>query len=201
MSFFSGRTETNFGKRRPECLFSFVNLLLPSRLAERNRSGNTTCRCEFFLKTEKKKIQFLFSTISGYAVQRSGGLKRGKQGGGLPVVYLEQLNLIGALRRRLRDFHLCISISQDSLSRSSVLTAKEYFLFTELACNSPTPPLKSFYVVCLFPHFGVSVFFLFFVFCFFVFLSSGKGTMLENVKVSSNIILKDGQMRYDMQVV
>ena len=121
--------------------------------------------------------------------------------GGLPVVYLEQLNLIGALRRRLRDFHLCISISQDSLSRSSVLTAKEYVLFTELAWNSPTPPLKSFYVVCLFPHFGVSVFFLFFVFCFFVFLSSGKGTMLENVKVSSNIIFKDGQMRYDMQVV
>ena len=55
--------------------------------------------------------------------------------GGLPVVYLEQLNLIGALRRRLRDFHLCISISQDSLSRSSVLTAKEYVLFTELACK------------------------------------------------------------------
>ena len=25
--------------------------------------------------------------------------------------------------------------------------------------------------------------------------------MLENVKVSSNIIFKDGQMRYDMQVV
>ena len=121
--------------------------------------------------------------------------------GGLPVVYLEQLNLIGALRRRLRDFHLCISISQDSLNRSSVLTAKEYVLFTELACNPPTPPLKSFYVVCLFPHFGVSVFCFLFFFCFFVFLSSGKGTMLENVKVSSNINLKDGQMRYDMQVV
>ena len=89
---------------------------------------------------------------------------------GLPVVYLEQLNLIGALRRRLRDIHLCISISQDSLSRSSVLTAKEYVLFTELACNPPTPPHKSFYVVCLFPHFGVSVFFLFFVFLFFYLL-------------------------------
>ena len=90
--------------------------------------------------------------------------------GGLPVVYLEQLNLIGVLRRRLRDFHLCISISQDSLRRSSVLTAKEYVLFTELACNPLTPPLKSFYVVCLFPHFGVSVFFLFFVFLFFYLL-------------------------------
>ena len=30
----------------------------------------------------EEKIQFLFSTISGYEVQRSGGLKGGKQGGG-----------------------------------------------------------------------------------------------------------------------
>ena len=64
--------------------------------------------------------------------------------GGLPVVYLEQLNLIGALRRRLRDIHLCIAISQDSLSRSSVLTAKEYVLFTELACDPLPQPTRVF---------------------------------------------------------
>ena len=64
--------------------------------------------------------------------------------GGLPVVYLEQLNLIGALRRRLRDIHLCIAISQDSLSRSSVLTAKEYVLFTELACDPLPHPTRVF---------------------------------------------------------